>query len=137
MKIVVLVVCVLCCFTFQGQAQGNDSLKAIHFFGTTYASRNDTIISMHQLKLLVRDDSLTFASFKKARRFKALEISLATVASVVFISSFVVETPAQSLGLLFGSGLFFGTGIVINQGAYSNQLYSTIQLYNQRLNKAR
>ncbi len=115
-------------------AQRNtDSLSAVNFFGTVYPVKNGNALSLTELKRIVRDNPAAFKEFKRARRLKALSVSLDIVAVVPFVAAVLATNEAGFWLGTASAGLLIGSTIVIEHGPYSRSIINTVKLYNESL----
>ena len=116
------------------KAQRNsDSLSSVNFFGTVYAVKNGNALTLRELKNVVKSNPEAFKEFKRARRLRALSVTLDIVSIVPFVAAVISDNSMIFWIGTGSSGALIGAGIVIDQGPYSRSIINTVKLYNESL----
>ncbi|TAE86246.1 MAG: hypothetical protein EAY81_05855 [Bacteroidetes bacterium] len=115
-------------------AQRNtDSLSVVNFFGTVYAVKSGSALTLGELKNVVKSNPSAFKEFKRARRFRTLSIALDVVSVVPFVAAIISDNSTVFWVGTGSAGLLVGSSILIDQGPYSRSIINTVKLYNESL----
>lgn len=113
--------------------RNSDSLSAVNFFGTVYAVKSGNALTLGELKDVVKSDPVAFKEFKRARRLKALSVTLDIISVVPFVAALVSDNETVFWLGTGTCGALIGSTILIDQGPYSRSIINTVKLYNESL----
>ncbi len=115
---------------FQTQAQQQDSLVSVNFFGTHYAVQNNVALSMPELKKLTKEYPQARKAFVKARNLKHLEFVISMISIVPLVYGLSSTNENALLYGVTGSALITVLQVTLLQEPFNRRIDKTIELYN-------
>lgn len=117
---------------FQVQAQNQDTLVSINFFGTHHAVQNREALSMPELKQLTKQYPEARKAFVKTRNIRHLQVAIQIIS--VFPLVYGLSSTNEN-ALLYGvtaSALISALDAALLQKPFNSRLDKTIELYNKK-----
>jgi hypothetical protein len=127
-----LIIIALFLSVFQLQAQNQDTLVSVNFFGTHYAVQNHEALSMPELKKLTKPYPEARKAFVKARNIRHLQIAI-NILSIVPLVYGLSSTDENAMLLGLGASVLMTTiEVSLLQTPFNKHLDRSIELYNKK-----